>query len=148
MCHHSGVGVRHAAKVILLDPAGRVLLFRGFDTERPDHFIWFTPGGGAEPGETIEDAARRELSEETGLEIDDFGPVVHEVREQFRVNGQDFDQHERYFVVRLDHDVVLDSSGWTDVERACITEHRWWTRAELEATAEIIYPVGLLALLD
>lgn len=46
---------------------GQVLMVR-----RRDNGLWDVPGGGLEPGETPEQAARRELSEETGLEA---GPL-------------------------------------------------------------------------
>jgi len=51
------------AVLLVLDEAGRLLLQRRGDTGR-----WGLPGGSLEPGESIEDAARRELREETGLE--------------------------------------------------------------------------------
>jgi 8-oxo-dGTP pyrophosphatase MutT (NUDIX family)/GNAT superfamily N-acetyltransferase len=51
-----------AAGVIVLDDAGRVLLQR-----RGDDGSWGIPGGGLEPGESLEQAAARELMEETGL---------------------------------------------------------------------------------
>ncbi|MGA9747269.1 MAG: NUDIX domain-containing protein [Nocardioides sp.] len=52
-----------AAGVIVLDERGRILLQR-----RADDGLWGIPGGALEPGESFEDAARRELEEETGLE--------------------------------------------------------------------------------
>ncbi|MDT4989246.1 MAG: hypothetical protein QOI74_3340, partial [Micromonosporaceae bacterium] len=60
---------RRAARVLLLDAAGRLLMLRGHDPARPDHRYWFTVGGGIDDGETPVGAAVRELFEETGLRI-------------------------------------------------------------------------------
>ncbi|NUT21252.1 MAG: NUDIX domain-containing protein [Hamadaea sp.] len=62
------------AVVIVVDPAGRVLLqLRAPDKAAfPD--LWALPGGVVEPGESPEEAARRELVEETALRPD--GPFV------------------------------------------------------------------------
>lgn len=49
---------------IIRDSAGRILL-----QQRSDYGDWGLPGGGMEPGETIEDTMRREVREETGLEV-------------------------------------------------------------------------------
>lgn len=54
-----GVG----ATIIVWDSEGRILLQHRSDTNN-----WGIPGGAMEPGETMEDTARRELYEETGLE--------------------------------------------------------------------------------
>jgi 8-oxo-dGTP pyrophosphatase MutT (NUDIX family) len=51
------------AGAIVIDADGRLLLHR-----RDDSGLWSTSGGAVEPGESLEDAARRELREETGLE--------------------------------------------------------------------------------
>lgn len=60
------------AAVLALDPDGRILLQR-----RTDSGLWGTPGGMMEPGESIEETARRELREETGLEAGSL--VLHGV---------------------------------------------------------------------
>jgi len=58
---------------ILLDAQGRFLL-----TSRPEGKVyagyWEFPGGKLEPGETVEQALRRELHEELGIAIDDVEP--------------------------------------------------------------------------
>ena len=53
-----------AAMCILYDPARGILLER-----RSDNGQWCSPGGGLEPGEDAEDGLRREVKEETNLDI-------------------------------------------------------------------------------
>ena len=56
-----------AASAVVTDRAGRVLLVkRG---KEPQKGRWSVPGGSVEPGETLEEAAAREVLEETGLQV-------------------------------------------------------------------------------
>ena len=56
---------------------------------------WEFPGGKIEPGETPEDALRRELEEELGI-VAKIGPFIAEVQHNYR-NGSSI--HLRFFAV-------------------------------------------------
>ncbi len=56
--------VMTACGIIIENEKGKVLLQR-----RRDNGFWGIPGGAMEPGETFEQAARREAKEETGLTL-------------------------------------------------------------------------------
>lgn len=55
------------AAVIILDETDRLLLMK-----RSDNGCWGLPGGALEPGELLEDAARRETQEEAGCTVGDM----------------------------------------------------------------------------
>lgn len=79
------------AQGVLIDSDNRVLLIK--HTYRPG---WCFPGGGVEPGETFEDALRREVREEVGATI--TGPVeLHGVFANFAIVRRD---HIALFVLR------------------------------------------------
>ncbi|HWS39160.1 MAG TPA: NUDIX domain-containing protein [Actinoplanes sp.] len=135
---------RRAGRVLLIDLAGRVLLLRGGDPARPGLRWWFTPGGGLDDGETTLDAACRELFEEVGLRVPatDLGaPVRHEVAE-FSYSGRPYRQEQDFYLLRVD-DWQVDTAGMDEEEQLTITEHRWWSVAEIVASTEEIYPADL-----
>lgn len=141
---------RRAARVILLDEADRVLLFHGFDPAEPALTWWFTPGGGLEPGEGPREAALRELAEETGLTAVQLGPVVALERACFSYDGEQYEQEQSFLLARTTAGTGdgLDCSGSPEDEQPQLSEARWWTVAELRASAETIYPVRLAELLE
>ena len=139
---------RPAARVLLIDGAGRVLMFRGFDPADPGRRYWFTVGGGLDPGETAAEGAVRELREETGLEVSPHevgAPVWHEVTD-FPYDGRWYRQDQDFFAVRVGSwDVRID--GFDHEERRSIDGYRWWSVQDLISTGEEFYPRQLPDLL-
>jgi 8-oxo-dGTP pyrophosphatase MutT (NUDIX family) len=139
---------RFCAKVLLIDPHDRVLLFSGIDRTLADEPpVWFPVGGAVEDGETLEAAAVRETAEETGFNIDVLGPALFTRRFNWAFEGTAYDQEETYFLVRASGNPLTDVR-WTDVEKATIVAHRWWTVDELRCTRETVYPEGLADILE
>ena len=134
---------RPTARLIVLDPGDRILLFSF--TDKTGRTGWFTPGGGLRKGEMPEAGAVRELAEETGLVITEaeVGPVVATCAGQWRGDdGTVFFGADSFFCVRAAGTAVRTDSQ-EDLERSIITGHRWWTVEDLLGTTDRILPGAL-----
>lgn len=142
--------LRQAARVLLVDGAGRILLFRGHDPGRPDAGSWwFTVGGGVDEGESHREAAARELFEETGLSVspESLSGPLHREYAEFTIAGTDYRQDNEFYAARVDaHEV--DTAGFSDLENDLVLEHRWWSPADLRTTTDTVYPECLPELVD
>jgi len=139
---------RRAARVLLVDDDARVLLQNCCDPADPAGGSWWnTMGGGIDEGETPEQAAVREVHEETGLRLDAVGPVVHTRLTEFSFGGAAYRQSEDYFLVRT---AAFDAvpTAHSDLELVAVLGTRWWTREDLRSTRERVYPEELLAVLE
>ncbi|SHN48482.1 NUDIX hydrolase [Erythrobacter sanguineus] len=136
--------LRRAARLIVLDPQGRALMFRYDVTGRPP--FWVTTGGECDPDESFEDAARRELLEETGI-IADPGPQIAQMTPEFiTVEGEPVQADERFYLVQVS-EAAIDTSGHTALEQALMTQHRWFTLDELADWPEAVFPADLAAMI-
>lgn len=146
--HPDNPAPRSAGRVLLLDPADRVLMFQGTDPAIPGLTYWFTAGGGRDDGETTRQAAARELLEEAGIVVEpaELGePVWHQVT-SFSYDSYWYRQEQDFFLYRTTS-VEVSLDGQDEIERASIVGFRWWSVAELEETTESIYPEELPQLL-
>ena len=139
---------RLTARVLLFDPDDRLLMMKGRLPSAPQGpGAWFTIGGGALPGETVVEAADREIREETGFEMFDLGPVVWRREGVLRLADDEpvyFDEH--YFLARCPGGEPV-RHGWQADEHQLIDEIRWWTHRELLLGGEPVFPPGLADLL-
>ena len=124
---------RRAARVVPLSRDGRVLLLRASDPIGPlDDVWWEIPGGGINHGESSEQAALRELYEETGIRSAEIGPCVWVQRNRFNFAGYRFDQHERIHVAWCD-ELEVRPAALEALEAAAFDGHHWWDVDELLA---------------
>lgn len=130
--------IREAARAVVLDPDDRILLVR---FEFPATSLWALPGGGVEPGETHEDALRRELAEEAGFVDPAIGPGIWERLHIVPFIGGRWDgQRERHFLVRAPAFEPAPQLSWEQLNGEYMFAIRWWALDELEGTEETFAP--------
>ena len=142
----STVWKRRAARVLLIDERSRVLLTNARDPD-DDSLWWFAPGGSVEPGETIEQAARRELAEEVD------GPNSYELRGPVWIRrnvhtfaGRPIDLEETYFVASVAAGEIREVRE-TGGGARYFEGWRWWSLEEVHASNGLFAPRDLRTLL-
>ncbi len=141
---------RQAGRIFVLDQQQRVLLMHERRDIGSDRSHWITPGGGVEAGESLAQAAMREVYEETGLrvELDAAAQPMYQERVRFNFTGRDIDQTNFYFLVQVPSGLPVRPAGHTDVERLVVLGHRWWSLAELAASEVDREPETMVELIE
>jgi 8-oxo-dGTP pyrophosphatase MutT (NUDIX family) len=134
---------REAVRLLVVSPAGRVLLLRLVPSFREP--FWVTPGGGIDDGESMEEAARRELREEVGRDDLGIGPFLWTRDVEFTWESWHVRQREHTFLVQADTEF---DSVVTHADIEPIAGSRWFDAGELRELSEIVYPEDLAVRLE
>ncbi len=137
--------LRLAARVLPVSPEGRVLLLQEQNPAIPGVLYWGSIGGAVDPGESLAEAAVRELHEETGivaLPAALVGPVLR-AEQPFTWAGRDYANDAHFFALPLAESVDVTFDNLVEEEMGNMLGSAWWTPQDLEedgtaASAELI----------
>ena len=115
-----------------------MLLQLGRELHRRGDRFWLTIGGGAERGETLAEAAAREMREEAGIDVRpaDLGePIGNTVIDYSLFALLPVTQSQTYFAIAVD-DAEVSFAHQSLIERLTIERHEWLSADELERRPE------------
>jgi 8-oxo-dGTP diphosphatase len=119
--------LRCAAGVIV-DDDGRVFIQRRSATRKLFPDTWDIVGGHLEPGESVEEALHREVTEETGWRV---SIVLGTIGDHRYVGNDGLERLETDFLIRVDGDLARPR-----LEVGKHTGFRWITRDEVDVLDE------------
>jgi 8-oxo-dGTP pyrophosphatase MutT (NUDIX family) len=112
-----------AGGIVIRQESGRASLVVGSRRRERDGWTWTLPKGTPKPGETREETALREVTEETGLEVSITGPL-DSIEYWFVQSGQRIHKTVHYFLMQpiggdlAGHDHEFEQVRWVTFAEA------------------------------
>ncbi len=128
---------RVTARVFPVSPTGAVLLLQEQDPARPGELYWSSIGGAVDVGESLPEAAVRELREETGIVVgaDRLTAPVHRAVQAYSWDGVDYVADSTYFVVSLGEHVEVNFDHLEPEGVGNVLAAEWWKPSALAGAA-------------
>jgi 8-oxo-dGTP pyrophosphatase MutT (NUDIX family) len=142
--------LRKSIKVLLLNNKKELLLIHVDDPKTTSLDgtyqgpFWCLIGGGIKPEESVQEAALREIYEETGMTKEDvtLGPVVWHASFDFIRTGTPTHMEEQFIVAKtMNH--KIEPAQLSDIEKSVIKKFKWFSLDEIKSCKEPIYPTAL-----
>ena len=142
--------IRKAIRILLINERQELLLMcvENFDIKTlegsKNKRLWCTVGGGIEKNESIQEAALREIYEETGLLQSDIklGPVVWKSSVNLILKGIKTQLEESFIVAHTTQQKVALCCP-TEDEKQVVTQFHWFTLEEIIKSTDPIFPEKL-----
>jgi 8-oxo-dGTP pyrophosphatase MutT (NUDIX family) len=142
--------LRNSIKVILLNNHNELLLMLVDDPRttsvdgKSRGKFWCLIGGEIEQNETLNQAAIREIYEETGIKKEDveLGPVVWFGEFDLILSGK-FTHFKQKFIVAKTKKNKIALEFLTREEKAVVQSIEWFSLEKMKNCKEVVYPVGL-----
>ena len=144
------IPIRDSVKVLLLNEDNELLLIHADDPKTTSADgkslgrFWFLIGGKIEPGETLEEAAIREVHEETGIREEEIelGPIVWYGQYDLVLSGT-LTHLKQTFLIAKTKQKSTTLANLTPEEQEVIQKTAWFTLEEIINSPEVIYPILL-----
>lgn len=124
---------RTTARVLPVNVEGEVLLLQDQDPAHPGVLRWISIGGAVDDGESLVEAALRELREETGIEAEPSeltSPLLRSTYDH-SWDGTAYRSDSTFFGLLLDRDVPVTFAHLEEAEIGNVVAAQWWRPADL-----------------